>query len=410
MSMNKLLDNIYRLRMVGISLLLVGGFTVVQGQPLLRLGAGVTSEIAWGEDFASFYYNDLHPDWTNWNPRIREMNGLVVVQPSEQWSFHGRVQLRRKYGRDLDLWKVIQADLRWQSASERWQVDGGRFLSPFGAFYTRALPQDRLFITPPLGYQYYVNISSQVGYSPQLAEPATLRIDGNRDWGAPHAYFGGYATGLKVRHRFEQDSAVWDLALVSGAPNVISQFLSQPVHPTLITRFHWRPTFFWRQGFSGSAGGFMQENTVNDTLASLTNFRQILLGTDWQVGFGYVEVSGEFFYSWYHVPVFNGELNQFQEIDGPQNWLTSWSGYADVRVDLPFLIGAYAGYRLGYLDFGPGLPGSEGAWDQRVWRHTVGLGYQITSFVLLKSFYVHQTVKQTAWDLDQWRTSLTVYF
>ena len=68
-----------------------------------------------------------------------------------------------------------------------------------------------------------------------------------------------------------------------------------------------QPAIFWQQGISFSHGSFMQQqDTVYSYYDDMTSFTQTVIGTDLVLGYSYFELSGEFFYSLWDVPHFNG--------------------------------------------------------------------------------------------------------
>jgi len=377
----------------------------------LSIGGGITTEYAWGESDSDIYYNEISPVRRDGSLFLREANLLGGLQLGNGFSAHTRVQLRRRFGRELRQVRVLQALLRWEREDRKVRVELGRFLSPFGGFSQRPLPQDRDLISAPLPYSYYLNISDRVGYSPDLQGLSVIMVDSIPDWGAPMAYPDGYATGLKAHWSPQPDTLEFTLALTQAAP-ISQRNRSMPLHPTLIGRVQAQPTYFWQQGLSVSYGGFLQQTSSNALLETLSSYRQFMLGTDVKLGTGYWELKGELMSAWHRVPVFLADSQEFVLRGNQAPWLHALAGYVDVKAEFPFLVGAYAIYRVGWIsptDSRVSLPGGD-SWNSSVQRHTIGLGYQITRFLLFKTAYSWQFAADRAWEFDHWRSSLTLYF
>ncbi len=384
------------------------------GQSRLSLGGTFTMESRLGEEDSRFFYNEIPRSDDDLTLTFRELNVWANWIVNPQFSMHFRFQGRERNGRTADVWLLSRASLRWKDKRNRWSVEAGRILSPFGLFFKRTFPQDRVFITSPLFYSYYINASEIVGFSEGLSEPNELRLEGRngpRDWGLTQAYDIGYTTGIKGRWNFWPDTAFLDVAIVNGAPMNIRQW-SDPFHPAVIARLEVKPTYNWKQGISVAYGGFLQSDAINERLDELSTFRQLLIGTDVTVGYRYVEWSGELIAGRYKLPVFNAEETLFEPAFSDGAIFNTLSGFADMKIELPFFIGSYVAYRFGFIRFygdEPPLLDRE-AWDDNVSRHTIAFGYNITRFLLLKTSYAFQEVSNRDWALDHWKSTLTLHF
>ncbi|MDW3652854.1 MAG: hypothetical protein R8P61_37590 [Bacteroidia bacterium] len=374
----------------------------------IAIGGSLSTDLNWGQEGSHYFYNGIHPEKRDWFLGIQEANLRSEFRFHKNFSFLGRLQLRRMWGNDLNEWVLAQAVLRYKSDNNKFRLELGRFLLPIGNFYQNILPQDRLMVSPPLPYAYYVNISDQLGYASGLQEPGRIIYNGRRDWGSNMSYAYGYGNGLKFHWKIIADTLEVDLAISQAAP-IASPKLSRAFRPTLMGRIQYHPIYFWTQGFSFSYGGILDNNDETLLLENAGSFRQLLLGTDFKTGFNYFEIGGEIIASRYRVPVFNDSLNQFTPNSPFTNPLWSLGAYADLKVEVPSFPGFYAAYRLGFIHFNR-MENGGSRWDDPLRRHSVALAYRINHFLILKSVYSWQRVSNQDWPLDHWRTNLTIHF
>ncbi|MEL6134763.1 MAG: hypothetical protein AAFR59_15485, partial [Bacteroidota bacterium] len=382
----------------------------VRGQSILELGGAVTAEYSHGAGHVAFYWSEVPR--TGGRLSLREVNAQVGLNFHPRLSFRSRILLAQNPLGNLNDLQVAQANLQWRSKSEKLNLYLGRFLQPFGRFYSQPLPQDRVFISRPLTYNYYINISEQVGYTTSLDEPQALIIDGRQDWGAPSGYFYGYGTGIKGKWDIKPDTLSVELALVQSAP-ISSRSFSNTFHPTLVFRTEFRPGYFWRQGISFSRGGFLQSRPINASLSNLSAFTQTMIGTDVEIAYGHFEIGGELVYSWYRVPFFNDSTQQFVTDANGMNQtlqLQNLSGYVDIKYELPFWVGSYLAYRWEFIAFGEGVQGLGSSWDDNTNRNTLLWGYKITRNLTLKVGYSWQEIDTRDWALGTFRAASTLYF
>ncbi|MEL6252497.1 MAG: hypothetical protein AAFR87_10850 [Bacteroidota bacterium] len=374
----------------------------------IAVGGSLSTDFNWGEEGSHYFYNGIHPEKRDWFFGVQEANLRSELRFHKNFSFLGRLQLRRMWGNELDEWVLAQAVLRYKSNNNKFRIEFGRFLLPTGTFYQRILPQDRLMVSPPLPYAYYVNISEQLGYASGLKEPGRIIYNGRRDWGSNMSYAYGYGNGLKFHWKIISDTLEVDLAISQSAP-IASPNLDRAFRPTLMGRIQYHPLYFWTQGFSFSYGGILDDNEDTRSLENAGSFRQLLLGTDFKTGFNYFEIGGELLASRYQVPVFSDSLQQFIENSAFNNPLWSIGAYADLKVEVPSFPGFYAAYRLGFIHFNR-MENRGDRWDDPLRRHSVALAYRINHFLILKSVYSWQTVSNQDRLLDHWRTNLTIHF
>ena len=379
----------------------------------LQLGGNIDVLMSQGQDNSSYYYNRISRNEKELRLGLFEMNVLGGINFSPSWGLHSHVRIRREDDEDFDQVRLSQLYLYWKNEKENWQVTAGRFFTPFGQFYDSPFSQDRKIIDLPLFYSYGTNISDYVGFSGGLFEPERLILNGSRDWGISNAYYEGYTNGVSIWNEIKEDVLQWEIAWVHGAPGV-KEPLSSPLYPAVIGRIRYKPTYFWEQGLSASYGGFLQEKDISGSLGKLTQYPQTLIGTDFTLGYTYFEVKGEILWGQYKAPEFEtGQVSFRRDSNGEilTHSLTTWSSYVIVSYELPSLPGAYLAYQFDGLFFGSasGTLSTASAWDDNVVRHSFGVGYAITRNLMFRSTYSLMDVANKMWELDSWRTMLTLH-
>ena len=181
-------------------------------QSVIEFSGALDIEAGQGGQHSHYYYNGIHPRFSDFRLAPLQADLLASVNLNKQWSIHGRVQLRRDRGREWKDLSLAQANIRWTSKDELWKVSAGRILIPFGAFYDRLLSADRDFIEPPLVYSYYTNVSSLMGFPMGFLDTEVIRVDGRGDWGETSSYKYGYTNGVKLHKSLVSAKGYWELA------------------------------------------------------------------------------------------------------------------------------------------------------------------------------------------------------
>lgn len=362
-------------------------------------------ELSKGGEKSHFFYNGIHAKHKDWRISPSEANLLGTVLFNDQWSLNGRVVLNRKEGTSFRNFQVALLNLLWVSKDKKYEITFGRFINPFGSFNHNQLPKDRTFIDLPLAYSFYTNISDKVGYL-QHQQWNTILVDNELDWGSSTLYYGGYSEGIKFLWNINPEHSLLEISIVNGA-NLNRSFNSDPLNLGISGRYSFRPSSLIENGISISTGNFLKAHPLNASLSSLSRFTQTMIGTDFKYGQGFFEINGELIGSFYNTSFINSDDNINIVSVKEKKLLSSFSGYLDFRFEPPFLTGSYIAYRIDGMFFGRDndLP-----WDENVNRHSFGFGYKITSFLLLRSSYSFQFVKNHDWDQTAFRTGLTAHF
>lgn len=380
---------------------------IAQSGAQLELNASASFELSRAGEESHYYYNEVHESYRGWRFGLAEANLMAHWRFAPGWRLQSRLLLERKLGQKPEQVRIPQLNLRWAPEEGPVHFTLGRFIHPFGAFNSRQLPTERDFITRPLPYSYYVNVSEKAGFFPGMGDVVKTRADGEVQWGSTMLHYGGYATGLKLGWELRPRKAWLEAALVNGAANIGKSF-TRPLNWGVASRLSVQPHYWWKQGFSAACGTFMEKADINAGLERLRAFRQVLLGTDYQFGLGYFELSGELMMAIYRAPLYMPEEGSFTA-EGLT--LRSFAGYAVVKYNPPFLGGAYLAYRLETLRFGQ-IPGESRRWDNDVLRHSLAVGYRANSYLLAQATVSLQHVEDKKWSRHQqvFRLMVTAFY
>lgn len=391
---------------------LCSNFTDVHAQVVLKYNALADIEVSRAGEKSHYYYNEIDQNNIDFRVDLSQLNLIGHLAVGDNWTFNVRLLLERDRGQKLKKFSAPQLNLQWLADNRKVGITLGQFISPFGSFNEKQLSTERNFVGLPLAYSYYTNISPRIGYMTDMGDVAKVRIDDEVQWGSSGIYYGGYTAGAMLSWNIEPGKVNWKMALVNGASNTIKRF-TKPINVGIISKLKIQPTYFWEQGISISHGTFMQESEVSDPLDNLGMFTQSLIGTDFILGTGFFEFSGELIGAFYRVPQFNSETTAFETgLDNDLQKVNSFSTYLDIKYEISKIQGSYVAYRIDYLGFGkleePGSP----YWDNNVTRHSIAIGYHITSAFLARVALSTQQVDNKPWNKKQgtFRFVLTAHY
>ncbi|PHN03202.1 hypothetical protein [Flavilitoribacter nigricans] len=396
------------------SLLLFGCLFFLLGllpaQTVFQFNALGDLEFSRAGDKSHYYYNEIDAEHTEARLGISQLNLLGKMDIGQTWSFNARLSLERDLGRKLDKFSVPQLYVQWVSDKRKFGLTAGRFVNPFGSFNEKQLSTDRNFIGLPLAYSYYVNISERIGFLPNMGDVEKIKIGEQVQWGSANLYYGGYATGAMFSWNIKPAVVNWKIAVVNGAANAKTN-LTDPWQIGLVSRLQLRPVYFWEQGISFSRGAFMQSAVLNEQLSDLSAYTQTVIGTDFKLGSGFFELSGELMRVSYTVPEFDKDANGFDPGQAARQ-LNNLAVYLDLKYEPPVLPGSYIAYRIDHLNFSRASGYQDLEWDNDVLRHSLAIGYDITSFLLVRAAVSTQHVDRKSWDNRQrtFRLALTAHY
>ena len=151
----------------------------------------------------------------------------------------------------------------------------------------------------------------------------------------------------------------------------------------------------------------------------LEQYSQTVIGTDLILAHSYFELSGEFLYSMWQVPMFIGTgFIEEEPLKLQKMKLENYSAYLDFKIEPPFITGAYIAFRYDILNFMNSEDLKDvnsknfNPWDNDVTRYSVAVGYKFARPVLLKIAYMDQTTANLDPDPEDYvlRAILTVSF
>jgi hypothetical protein len=374
-------------------------------------------EVSKGGNDSRWTTNEIAYQYRNLHLAVNQLNFFISAQISDAFFVDTRIQFDTWGTGTLNDPRVSLAQLSYEPEESSIRLGIGRFVSPFGLFPQRILAADNSFNHMPLGYAYFINISDVFGFWPGAGEGGIYGGEG--DPGLTTIYFGGYNTGLLfnwvvVPEVFSVDLAVTNAALASQRNYTNLENIAG------IVRLGFQPAIFWQQGISISHGSFMQQqDTVYSYYDDYTEFTQTVIGTDLVLGYSYFELSGEFIYSMWRVPFFDGTDFVRDYYDKAKAFsLANYSAYVDLRYEPPFISGSYIAVRYDILKFleSDDLKNVDdmdySVWDNDVTRYQVAVGYKFAEPVLLKLSYMDQRTENLDTDPKDhvYRAILTVSF
>ena len=373
--------------------------------------ANIDFELSSAGSDSHYWYNDIHR--TTLNPRfdISRADFILGFQLTKNWKINTHAMLKRLAGQragifqEWDVYRVVypRLNIQWSANDAPWSVIVGRLMNPFGQFYENQRFIDRDILDRPLAYSYHFNISSIVGFVPNLVSDNLIP----GDWGHPMLSRLGYLSGIQVQYDLAEKMN-FSALFAKQAPNIYeTNFLGEKW--SLIGRFSYRFNYFTKVGISVSYSPFVEERELNAGL-NLNQLQQSVVGLDYSFGYGFWSLSGEIIGAWYTVPIYDTEAEEFLE-GGNIFTLFGASSYTDLKYEWSFLPGSYIAYRLDLLLFGDGPDGNGGraAWNQNVTRHAITLGYKINSFWEVKLSLSDQNVEGRNWDQSKFRL-MTSFF
>lgn len=380
-----------------------------------EINGSLDLEVSKGGKDSRFVTNEIANDFQNPHLAISQFNLFVFSQINESFTFNGRIQFDNWGTGQMSYPRITLAMLTWEPEGSGVAVTLGRYISPFGLYPRRILAADNLFAQVPLAYGYFLNISDKRGYWPKAGDSG---VYGSDDVGLTTIYFGGYNTGgllswIIIPDKMNIDIAVANAAVASQAPHTNLANIGG------IARLGLQPVIFWQQGISFSYGTFMQKDGINSIYDGFEEFKQMAAGTDLVLAYSHFELSGEIIYSMWDVPMFAG--GTFFE-DAPRSLasfkLSNYSGYADFKIEPPFLTGLYVAVRYDILKFVESddikslNSNNFNPWDNDITRYSAAVGYKFARSILLKIAYMNQKTENVTTDPEDYtiRSILTVSF
>lgn len=353
-----------------------------------------------------YYYNEINSERLGWSGGLSEAR-LYVGYEQKNTSFHFQQSLSRSLGRNAYKYQIEQINVQIAPQNGQISLTLGRFIHPYGGFYNRQFSHKRNFLSAPLQYSHYVNVSDKIGYQSGMGESG-FQLEGSTEWGSSTNYRYGYLNGLNVEWLSSHEKYRIESALGNRA--AFDQIFNTPLSLEWTTRLSMDVSWAFVQGLSLRYSSFRKSSFEDFNLtdgSQLKKYNQFQLGYDFIYGSSFIEVSGELGWSIYKVPNYSA-TDGFLLIENEvkNHILNNLVGYVDFKVEPPFMTGSHLALRSEYLSFGQFAGQS---WDNNVWRQSILLGYKINRNVLVRAQYSIQHVSNKTWDQDFLRMALTLH-
>jgi hypothetical protein len=305
--------------------------------------------------------------------------------------------------------RIEQLFLRY-SAGPALELQGGKFVSPFGGYPQRHANVGEAFIRPPLPYDW-----------PTLVTPGIVPESNNefiawkddpsffRSVGVPPVWAVPYQVGAMAfgAHR----GLSYRIAVMNSAPS------SVPAEWNSIRNVVRRPSFVGalglqitpdlRTGISVNHGPYMREDLASGAAYPAgeyaDEFTQTLAGFDATYAREHVELHGEYLFDRWYVP---------NVIDRP----TDYSFYVESKVKFSpgfFVAGRVAQMRFNRVTRSPDniqtAQETESLWDYPTSRIELGTGYRLTTALSMRAQY-QWNIHQRPRDLDDDLLSVQLRF
>lgn len=387
---------------------------LIFSQGKILLNAWAEAELSHASANSHYYFNEIHENNIGWHTGMNNINALVNAKLNAKFSVNLRAQFSRYKGEVFNQFRLPLANIKYTNEEKNFSLSLGRSITAFGSFSSLQHPKERTFINLPLAYSYFLNISSAFGFNEMMGQSDFL-VNDNVDWGTTLIYYGAYSDGLLLDWNIKPDKVNLKFAITNHASNIFNGKKVKLKNYGFNSRLQLQPTLFWEQGISLSHGSFFQKMYGEINFENL-NLKQTMIGTDFKLGFGFWEISGELLGSLYSVPIFGFPSIEIEE---EKKLLGTYSARLNVKYELPVLSGLYLAYGFEYLSFSKydrfNLDEAQ-KWDEDIYRHQLALGYKITDFLLLRSNYMLQPFRDASINsresamLSTWRSSLTLFF
>lgn len=395
------------------ALLLVAGTANLSAQ--IRFNGALDLEAAAGGPDIRFVTSELPLSRQAPHLSIYELN-LVAFAPVDEW-FSVETQLR------VDSWgdgalhapQVGIAVFNWTPDGRGFTLSAGRFTTPVGNKSELLFPVQRKFITKPLAYGYFLNLSDTKGYWAAAGDGGSW---GSGDIGVTALGYEGLSSGF--RWDWASDSGRWEqtLAVTNAAPSTNHDRPNMKSY-ALLGRSVYNMGEYSSIGLSWAWGSWMsQEDLLPDKLTNTTKYRQLLFGTELCLRFGQLELSGEGFFSQWNAPLYGDTAFVVTGVGGTTPFTVRprlLTGYLDAIWHFKTQHGAWLGLRGDLLrPMKMALPqsGGEPVWDRMVTRWAMSSGIGLTPNIRWAFTYTNQVTNADPVQVHDWtvRSWLSVLF
>ena len=323
--------------------------------------------------------------------------GLIYADPTSHYLFAPRqtLNLDASYGDRLTFYgkfrwddgydpnenhndvRVDEIYVRAVAVPGHLDFQVGKFATVFGSYVNHSNTWDNPLITAPLPYEQITSVLD--GFVMPTADGfASIRNqpDDATTW-VPVIWGPSYTPSAAFFGTWDK----WDLAAQMSAQALSSRPETwnrlQFSRPSFTTRLGWRPDAAWSLGVSGSVGPYMTSDATSSLPpgASLKDYDQITFGADAAWGWHNWQLSGEFIFSRFQIPI-AGNADTF-----------SWYLEAKYQITPQLFLAARWNQQV-YNQINT-TTGPQN-WDNDEMRMDLGIGYKWSRNVLTKIQYSWQ--------------------
>lgn len=330
---------------------------------------------------------------------VHRLQLFIDAEVDQQISFTAKLQNNVIIGEKLKDIEIQLAHLTYSGLfGEDINISAGRILTPFGQFARRQLSTDNPLIGYPLHFHYQLKVSPVIGYNPN-PDPSLAY------GGLSTMYIGGYNTGVEVFGTTAGGFIDYDFAVMNAPMSLYTSDISTSSRLSFQGRVGIQPFMFLGLGLSGNYGRFIDESLpglrgfsylIGDSVVrkfdeNIGKYNQLTAGIDLTFSWGFYTVFAEYLLNRWDAPFFTPlpPTYPYRRVENVR--LINREILVDARVDVPFVVGLYVAARLNVLTFddidNPLSRGTSVAWDDRVRRYAVGVGYKLARTVTLKGGY-----------------------
>ncbi len=344
---------------------------------------------------------------------------LVAFVPVEEF-FSVEADLRTDSWGDgrLHAPKLGFASFNYTPDPGLFRLSLGRIITPFGLEHEKIYPFQRTFLTKPLAYSWFLNLSETRGFWPAAGDSGSYPGD---DVGVTTLGYQGLSTG--IRADWVLTPGAWDftLALTDATPSAEREWTTQFSYAaTAILAWHLSDRVTHR--FSAAWGSWMnQDPALEPLLGNPAKYRQTLVGLDARYTLKPIEIVWEAIGSKWSAPRYADTA--FVPV-GPGGTTPAGTVPALITgwVDVKWTVSeAHQGYVAGRWDMLRPLkmndPGKKGegsptTWDTGVNRWSFAFGWSLSSHIHTKLSYSNQTRDDEIGQTHDWtlRALLSVIF
>lgn len=302
--------------------------------------------------------------------------------------FNSKIEANTVKTIKLSPLSIYQISISFVNLFERdFNIEAGRVLTPFGRFVKIQHAPDNPFLSFPLSHRYYTNISRVLGF---YNSNVLQRSANENDPGLQIIYHGTYFSGVKIFGSFFEQSLFYDFALTNGSLSNWWSDIELNKEPAFTGRVVFEPEPWLSLGTSFSTGAFMDENQSNRNF-DITQYKQTAFGADVRLNYSYYDFIFEYISNTWKSPVITP--GNFQLVKNEINLVVN-SIFASLKIDLPFLVGAYIAGKYEMLTFNNidnPITTANTKWDNDQKSFEGVFGYKLSRRALIKLSYQTNT-------------------